>query len=271
MEGGVLKKGMSIKESIKFVFLVTVIQMLIMFIFAFLAAIFEAQNLIILDTYITLAGEIISWIYVSKKYILKKLDFDTEYLPEIKGYLFTTLLLVGFVLVYDNTFEPLLSNVKEFKWVVDHFDKLLNYPLAAFISIVLVAPFFEEILFRGVILKELAKRYSISKAIIVSSLLFALIHMNPHQGVLAFFSGIVLGVIYYKTKSLVLSIFAHSLNNLFSVIVEYYFPVYSEQVMIGFNLIQFMIGILILFISFWLLSNYKINLNKKFTFKTYRY
>lgn len=82
---------------------------------------------------------------------------------------------------------------------------------------VLLAPIIEEIFFRGVILQGLLKNYSIKKAIIISSILFAIMHFSIVQTPAAFFQGIVLAVIYVKTGSLTMSITGHIINNTLGV------------------------------------------------------
>lgn len=84
----------------------------------------------------------------------------------------------------------------------------------AFIAIVFAAPILEELIFRGIILDGLLKRYSTLSSIILSSVLFGIVHLNPWQFIAALTIGIFSGWVYYKTKKLTLSIIIHSVNNL---------------------------------------------------------
>lgn len=79
--------------------------------------------------------------------------------------------------------------------------------------VIVVAPLLEEFLFRGIILDGLLKRYSPTKAIWVSSILFGLMHFNPWQFVSAMIVGLLAGWIYYRTKELLLCILIHLANN----------------------------------------------------------
>lgn len=83
----------------------------------------------------------------------------------------------------------------------------------SFIAIVIAAPILEELIFRGIILDGLLKRYSPVKAILFSSFLFGLVHLNPWQFVAAMVIGIFSGWIYYRTKNLWLPILIHLTNN----------------------------------------------------------
>lgn len=81
------------------------------------------------------------------------------------------------------------------------------------ISAVLIGPFREELLFRGLILKGFLGHYSVLKTIFLSAIIFALFHLNLHQLFSAFTVGIFLAWLFYRTRSLLPCIFAHSLYN----------------------------------------------------------
>jgi membrane protease YdiL (CAAX protease family) len=79
---------------------------------------------------------------------------------------------------------------------------------------VVFAPVLEELLFRGIILKGMLNmKMNPTKAIVVSALIFGLIHGNPWQTTGAFFLGLVLGWVYQKTQSLIIPILLHAFNN----------------------------------------------------------
>ena len=84
----------------------------------------------------------------------------------------------------------------------------------ALISVSVFAPFFEEWLCRGIILRGLlANRMNPTSAIVVSSAFFALLHMNPWQAIPAFLLGSLFGYVYYRTGSLKLTMLMHCVNN----------------------------------------------------------
>ena len=100
-------------------------------------------------------------------------------------------------------------------------EKLLNGPAwVTLISVSVFAPFFEEWLCRGIVLRGLLKKVGPVWAIIISALFFALIHMNLWQAVPAFLMGIVFGYVYYKTGSLKLTMLMHCVNNTMAFIVS---------------------------------------------------
>lgn len=83
------------------------------------------------------------------------------------------------------------------------------------ITLVILAPILEEIVFRRVLFKRLNMRFSFIFSSIVSSLIFGLGHETLGMlGAIAF--GIACCVLYKKYNNLVVSISVHSLNNLFA-------------------------------------------------------
>ncbi len=76
----------------------------------------------------------------------------------------------------------------------------------------IIGPIVEELVYRGFAMRALEKHGKIL-AIVVSSLLFGIMHANLPQAVFAFFVGLVLGYVAMK-YSIVWSIVLHILNNL---------------------------------------------------------
>ena len=87
------------------------------------------------------------------------------------------------------------------------------------LSVSVMAPFFEEWLCRGEIMRGLLQRVKPAWAIVISATFFAIIHMNPWQAIPAFLLGCLFGYVYYKTGSLLLTMLMHCANNTFSVII----------------------------------------------------
>ena len=77
-----------------------------------------------------------------------------------------------------------------------------------------VGPFCEELVFRGIIYKGYRMDGGRRGALILSSLMFGLMHMNANQAVYAFVLGVVLALIYEATGSLWASFLCHFIFNL---------------------------------------------------------
>ena len=100
-------------------------------------------------------------------------------------------------------------------------EQMLKGPVwIVLISVSVFAPFFEEWLCRGIILRGLLKKMKPGWAIVISALIFGLIHMNLWQAIPAFIIGTILGYVYYKTGSLKLTMLMHCVNNTLSVILS---------------------------------------------------
>lgn len=82
-----------------------------------------------------------------------------------------------------------------------------------FMIAVLMAPFFEEIMFRGLVFKGLLNTFSLHLAAAISALIFALVH-PPISMIPVFFVGISTALAYDKTKSLWAPMAIHGLYNL---------------------------------------------------------
>ena len=81
-------------------------------------------------------------------------------------------------------------------------------------SIVIMAPLVEELLFRSAIEGHLLKQGKNPViAILISSHMFGIVHLNPAQIPFAFAIGMIFGWLYYRTGSVVPGIVGHFINN----------------------------------------------------------
>ena len=91
-----------------------------------------------------------------------------------------------------------------------------------FLCVSIMAPFFEEWLCRGVILRGLLhNKMKPVWAIVISAAFFAVIHMNPWQAIPAFLLGCLFGWVYYRTGSLKLTMLMHFTNNTLALIAAH--------------------------------------------------
>ncbi|MBD2194084.1 MULTISPECIES: CPBP family intramembrane glutamic endopeptidase [Calothrix] len=82
-----------------------------------------------------------------------------------------------------------------------------------FVTAAIAAPFFEEILFRGFLLPSLTRFLPVWSAILISSLLFAAAHLSLSEILPLTALGIVLGVVYTRSRNLLAPMLLHSLWN----------------------------------------------------------
>lgn len=97
-----------------------------------------------------------------------------------------------------------------------------------FISTAIIPAFVEELLFRGLILSQI-KPYSTLGAILISAILFGLMHQTTFQFFYTTVLGVILAVVRIKTGSIWPCILVHFFNNFISVMQSYFLDVLDEQ------------------------------------------
>jgi membrane protease YdiL (CAAX protease family) len=85
--------------------------------------------------------------------------------------------------------------------------------LIFFLTASVAAPIFEEIMFRGFLLPSLTRYLPVWGAIIASSLLFAIAHLSLSEVLPLATLGMVLAIVYTRSRNLLSSILLHSLWN----------------------------------------------------------
>lgn len=103
------------------------------------------------------------------------------------------------------------------------------YYISSFLYVVIIGPIVEELVYRGGILMAL-RRFGDQFAVVVSAIIFGLMHANIPQIIFATLVGLILGYICVKTNSLRYVIIIHMLNNLIATIMsDYLYPHLSGQ------------------------------------------
>lgn len=217
-----------IKNAILLCLLFIVFQALVGIPIGILGAVFNLQNTEYFQSITALVGMIIPFSIVIILGINKTKNRiqDVFHFKKIKlsTWIITVLFSIGLVIVsseidnYVNFFIPKPEFMKNI------FASMMpkNSFILSFITIALIPGITEELLFRGLILEGFKKNYSIGKAILLSALLFGLIHLNPWQFITAFFIGLFSAWMAIKTESLFPSIFIHIFNNGIFAITSHY-------------------------------------------------
>lgn len=76
----------------------------------------------------------------------------------------------------------------------------------------------EELLFRGYIQTRLTERYGVMSGVVLSSLLFGALHLDPLHSTLAAIVGLYLGSLVVRSGDIRAGIAAHAFNNLFATL-----------------------------------------------------
>lgn len=113
----------------------------------------------------------------------------------------------------------------------DTFKEIMYHP-AGLLTIMFLGPLSEELLFRGgvqtdfanIMQQECKNRFSTYLPLILSALIFAIIHLNPAQMPAAFILGFVLGFAYWWTGSLLAPVCIHVFNNALACLLFFLSP-----------------------------------------------
>lgn len=157
---------------------------------------------------------------------------DTSFFSDVSLSLLTWVISFPLVVAIGALLDSLLYlgfKVTHYEQVAVHFLKqALEDPatlLMAFFSIVLAAPIIEEILFRGFFQNYLKNKVGTKAAIVLSSIVFALFHISPTQGLgnisligCLFVFSLYLGFLYERQRSLFATISLHAIFNLVSAL-----------------------------------------------------
>jgi hypothetical protein len=151
------------------------------------------------------------------------LKLDSAHFSPLGGALCALLVILG-TLTMGMATDPVSNLLPEMPaWLEDTLKGLTSGDnlILNFLTVSIFAPFFEEWLCRGMVLRGLlGNGHKPVWAIVISALFFAFIHLNPWQALPAFLLGCLFGYVYYKTGSLKLTMLMHFTNNTFALVLS---------------------------------------------------
>jgi len=170
---------------------------------------------------------------------------------------FTTII---YVLILESLFPKLFDSFINAPNILENLSFSEN-PVAyilLFISVVLLAPVVEEIVFRGILFNLLNRKRGLIFSMVVSSLFFGVLHAETMVPTTVI--GFVLCFIYQKTGSLKLSMAGHMFNNLVAfmlpVLIGNMAPESNEYIVLNAVLFISYTGITLYFISYMVKNKY---------------
>ena len=119
--------------------------------------------------------------------------------------------LMGMLLPFP---EELAAVLKQLLIASSFFDWLI-----ILLGAVLLAGLFEEMLFRGFVQTSLEQYGDVTRAILWTALLFAAFHVNPWWLAQIVLLGVILGVMAWKSDSIIPGAIVHAINNAISVVL----------------------------------------------------
>jgi len=151
----------------------------------------------------------------------KQKSFSSYFNQNVKpfSYLLLVILAAAFVIVS----FPFLMRLPV---VINHASAFKGMDvISSLVYGIFIVPILEEMIFRGTLLNDFLKCYTPAKAIVIGSIIFSLIHINPAQMITAFILGLLAGWLYYKTNNLLPGIITHAvINAIGKVTFEYLSP-----------------------------------------------
>ncbi|MGH4117915.1 CPBP family intramembrane glutamic endopeptidase [Clostridium sp.] len=168
----------------------------------------------------------------------------------VMSFVYVSLLVIGFRVVFDNSLIFWVSKISIPNLINKPFEEQAISPILLILSLVVIAPIYEEIVFRGILLRGMANKINPNIALVVSALFFAVVHLNIAQGINAFLLGLITGFIYLKTESIYLSIFAHFVNNLLAITVSSMFTAMEGKYVMSIHRMFFILGIILLVVLY---------------------
>lgn len=94
-------------------------------------------------------------------------------------------------------------------WEEQFFARVTSQDFASVVVVCLLSPVFEEMLFRGIVLRGFLEQFSQRQAIFGSAVLFGAVHVNIYQFIGGVAIGVLLGWLYERTRSLIPCIALH--------------------------------------------------------------
>ncbi len=139
----------------------------------------------------------------------------------------TFVLSFGIIVIVDefDRLAGLLFTPPEYMDQLGYMLKFDSFNMAMFLmfGIVILAPLGEELLFRGFLQKFLEEHWQdVTRAVLVTSLFFAIIHLNPFWLIQIYLLGVMLGFLAWRTGSIWAGFILHAANNLMALLFTNY-------------------------------------------------
>ena len=130
------------------------------------------------------------------------------------------LLIPGLLLAAWSAMSALVWLFPLSRWQEMMFERMSSDHVTAIVGTCILAPFLEEMLFRGIILRSFLLQYTRRFSILASAALFGIAHMNLYQFAIGLAIGILAGWIYERARSIWPCILLHGAYNTSLVVID---------------------------------------------------
>jgi len=189
---------------------------------------------------------LIMWLFFSKRIEKKELLHQKISASAGISGVIIAIGMLGIVSLYFNLlvnlsehFPVIEKSIIQYSEMVSDENITLGYEKILYgIAVALLYPVIEELLFRGIIMQEFLSTMGRIPAIILSGLIFGLMHGQPIQIGYAFICGMIISSVYFYSRSIYISILTHAVFNLFGTTVTGFIEG-DEQAIIALEYIEY--------------------------------
>lgn len=197
-------------------------------------------------------------IYIFRQYLCNANKIQLFSKKSRKCYIWAILIGIGvclghrlFFLIFWNFVEQSLQEIEEAVITIQN-QELFYTTVPGMLYEALLAPITEEVYCRGIIFTVARQKRGSLYAIIISSILFALVHFNGVQFISALFMGVVIGYAIILTDNVYIGIVIHIANNAFSILNGFILKK-IKGIDYGYALTSISLGIILLILGFLML------------------
>jgi membrane protease YdiL (CAAX protease family) len=166
---------------------------------------------------------VILWLLLAGGYTyIQKKKFEPAYNPSFRTPPLPILLLVIFIIpTFIISFTGIISwfHVNAWLQLTGVYQGIFPDNNIKYLVLLIIFPFLEEFIFRGIILDGLLKNRQPRMAIIHAALFVGVLSLSPVISSMMFLVSLFNGWLYYKTQNLSINIFIHFIFNLFPLLV----------------------------------------------------
>lgn len=160
------------------------------------------------------------------------------------------LLVIGFFACF-NIVQMFIFGVTDIMRFFPSYDEVVDVfeggsILLQVVTVGVLAPVVEELLFRGLLMSRM-KWLPAWAAVALQAVIFGAVHLNWFQSLYALLAGVLLGMVYVKYKSIILTMLAHIAYNLASVLLgEFMDDTVAMVVLLVCPVVTVVFGVLLL-------------------------
>ncbi|AQQ52197.1 CPBP family intramembrane glutamic endopeptidase [Planococcus lenghuensis] len=212
-----------------------------------LAIIVMVVALLFIDSYLfTVSDDAVNTIFMAILYIIVPVLYFGYYFRKqnrpVQGILFTAgmkewiprLAVLVFILIAFSLsvfWLQLAALMPIAPWLVELFMEPVpmttspGFLVLEILFLAVIGPIAEEFMFRGVLLNRMIRKTSMWGGILISSILFGVLHADVLG---AFMFGVITSLLFIKTRNLLVPVMLHIFNNSLAVLAAYVAPTFPE-------------------------------------------